>query len=137
MNRVLAIDYGQKRIGIAMSDPLKIIAKPYDIIENTCKDLVFLTLDEIIVQKNVDVLVIGLPKNMNGSIGFQAKEVQAYFKDYNHENLKKIVYIDERNSSTLATDVLRENGLNEKKQRKIKDAYAASIILKDYLEYGD
>ncbi len=137
MNRVLAIDYGQKRIGIAMSDPLKIIAKPYDIIENVSKDQVFLALDELIEQKSVDVLVIGLPKNMNGSIGFQAQEVQEYFKDYKHENLKKIVYIDERNSSTSATEVLRQNGLDEKKQRKIKDAYAASIILKDYLEYGE
>lgn len=136
MHRILAIDYGDTRIGLALSDPLKIIAKPFDVIINESQDYVFEKLNSIIIQKNIDTIVIGLPKNMNGSVGFQGEKVKEFFEDFSHENVAKIVYVDERLSSQKATEVLHAQGKNEKAQKGIKDAYAASIILQEYLEYG-
>lgn len=136
MSRVLGIDYGDTRIGLALSDPLKIISKPYDVIINESQNYVFEQLDFIIQEKQIDILVIGLPKNMNGTIGYQGKKVKEFFSKYTNDNIKNIAYIDERLSSKKATEVLHASGLNEKKQRGIKDAYAASIILKEYLEFG-
>ncbi len=136
MNRVLAIDYGSTRIGLALSDPLKIIASPFEVWENDTKELIYEKLDKLIFQKKIDTLVIGLPKNMDGTEGYQAQEVKDFFKEFKNEDIKKIVYVDERLSSVEATKILHEQGISEKEQRGIKDAYAASVFLKEYLEYG-
>ncbi len=136
MNRVLAIDYGSSRIGLAISDPLKILASPYEVWENTNKLDIHEKLKKLIVLKKVDTLVIGLPKNMDGTQGYQAQEVKDFFTDFKSKELKKVVYIDERLSSVEATKILHQKGIPEKKQRGIKDAYAASVFLKEYLEYG-
>ncbi len=136
MNRVLAIDYGSTRIGLALSDPLKIIASPFEVWENDTKELIYEKLDKLIFQKKIDTIVIGLPKNMDGTEGYQAQEVKDFFKEFKNEDIKKIVYVDERLSSVEATKILHEQGISEKEQRGIKDAYAASVFLKEYLEYG-
>ncbi len=136
MNRVLAIDYGSSRIGLALSDPLKILATPFEVWENEGKDKVYAKLDGLIIQKKIDTIVIGLPKNMDGSEGYQVKEVKKFFENFKNSNIDKIVYVDERLSSVEATKILHEKGIPEKDQRGIKDAYAASVFLKEYLEYG-
>lgn len=136
MKRVLAIDYGAKRIGLALSDPLKIIAAPYEVWENKGQINFFEKLNNLITSQKIDTLIIGLPKNMDGTIGFQAQEVKAVFEKFSHSELKKIVYFDERLSSKQATEILHQKGIKEKEQKGIKDAYAASIFLKEYLEYG-
>ncbi len=136
MNRVLAIDYGSSRIGLALSDPLKILASPFEVWENDTKESVYEKLDKLILEKKIDTLVIGLPKNMDGTQGYQAQEVIDFFKEFKNKEIKKIVYVDERLSSVEATKILHEQGISEKKQRGIKDAYAASVFLKEYLEYG-
>ncbi len=136
MNRVLAIDYGSSRIGLALSDPLKILASPFEVWENDTKESVYEKLDKLILEKKIDTLVIGLPKNMDGTQGYQAQEVIDFFKEFKNKEIKKIVYVDERLSSVEATKILHEQGIPEKKQRGIKDAYAASVFLKEYLEYG-
>ncbi len=136
MNRVLAIDYGSSRIGLALSDPLKILATPFEVWENNGQEDFYNKLVKLIVKKQIDTVLIGLPKNMDGTEGYQAEEVKAFFKDFKNENIKKIIYIDERLSSVEATKILHEKGISEKEQRGIKDAYAASVFLKEYLEYG-
>lgn len=136
MRRILAIDYGKKRIGLALSDPLKIIASPYEVWENKGQEDFLNKLDNLIIEKKVETLIIGLPKNMDGTLGFQAQEVKDVFKDYEHAQISKIVYFDERLSSKQATEILHAQGINEKKQKGIKDAYAASVFLKEYLQYG-
>ncbi len=134
MGRILAIDYGDKRIGLALSDPLKIISSPFEVWENN--DLFFQNLDSLIINKKIDEIVIGLPKNMDGSEGFYSQKVKNAFASYENENINKIVFLDERLSSKQATEILHEKGITQKDQKGIKDAYAASIILNEYLEYG-
>ncbi len=136
MNRILAIDYGQKRIGLALSDPLKIISTPFEVWENEGQKDFFNKLDLLITEKRIDTLIIGLPKNMDGTEGFQVQEIKEFFSEFKNDTVKKIIYFDERLSSKQATQILHEKGLNEKKQKGIKDAYAASVFLKEYLEYG-
>ncbi len=136
MNRVVAIDYGSSRIGLALSDPLKILATPFEVWENKGKEDFYNKLNELIIKKQIDTIVIGLPKNMDGTEGYQAAEVRLFFEDFNNKKIKKIIFIDERLSSVEATKILHEKGIPEKEQRGIKDAYAASVFLKEYLEYG-
>lgn len=137
MNRVLAIDYGKVRIGLALSDPLKIIASPFEVWENRGEEDFFSKLNELIKNKKIDTILVGLPKNMDGSEGFQAKEVRDFFRKFENDNIKKMIFIDERLSSKEAGLILQEKGFNEKKQKGIKDAYAASVFLRQYLEYGE
>lgn len=135
-NRILGIDYGSKRIGLALTDPLQIISSPYEVWENKGQSNFCEKLSKLIEEKKINTIVIGLPKNMNGSTGFQAEEVKLFFnnliKEFKDLNF---VYVDERLSSVKAGEILRERGIKNEKQKGIKDAYAAAVILKEYLEY--
>lgn len=133
--RALGIDHGEKRIGLALSDPLRIIASPYGIWDNDVN--FFERLRSLIKDKDIGTIVIGLPKNMDGSIGFQAKGVEAFFADFIvQEDQIEFIYWDERLSTRQAEESLKSQGLNQKKQKQKKDAHAASVILSEYLEFG-
>lgn len=137
MNRILGIDYGEKRIGLALSDSLQIIASAYEVWENKGANEFFLELEKLIEIKKVQKIVIGLPKNMDGSLGFQAKEVQTFFEKFIKEHSElEFYFFDERRSSVLAGEVLKQKGIKADKHKGIKDAYAAAVILKDFMEYG-
>ncbi|MFV0246530.1 MAG: Holliday junction resolvase RuvX [Mycoplasmatales bacterium] len=129
-SKLLGIDYGEKRIGLALSDPLKIIASPYKIINNDQTSIHFIL--ELIKKENIEQIIIGLPLNMNGTTGFQAKIV-IDFKDQLKEQVNiPIVFEDERLSSKKVKEV--------NKDLKVKNEYiddkAAAIILQNYLDYN-
>lgn len=129
-SKLLGIDYGEKRIGLALSDPLKIIASPYKIINNDQTSINFIL--ELIKKENIEQIIIGLPLNMNGTTGFQAKIV-IDFKDQLKEQVNiPIVFEDERLSSKKVKEV--------NKDLKVKNEYiddkAAAIILQNYLDYN-
>ena len=133
--RVMAIDYGDVRIGIAISDMLKIISSPYETYKriNIQKDLEHIS--QIIKDKEVETVVIGLPLNMDGSEGNRA-EVTREFGNLlleNNENIK-IVYQDERLSSVEAEDILLEANVKRDKRKQLIDQIAAQIILQSYLD---
>ena len=133
--RVMAIDYGDVRIGIAISDMLKIISSPYETYKriNIQKDLEHIS--QIIKDKEVETVVIGLPLNMDGSEGNRA-EVTREFGNLlleNNENIK-IVYQDERLSSVEAEDILLEANVRRDKRKQLIDQIAAQIILQSYLD---
>lgn len=134
MGRLIAIDYGEKRVGIALSDPLKIIAKPYTVFTND--ENLFKELEKVIKEKKVEKIIVGLPKNMDGSEGFQAQIIKEFVGNLNKITNIPHMYWDERLSSKEATKILHEQGLSEKEQKGIKDAYAAAVILKEYIQYG-
>lgn len=135
MNRILGIDYGGARIGIAVSDPLGIIASEVCVLQNINNEEVLANLKEIIDYYKISKIVLGLPLNMNDTEGFQAEIVREFgnllITTFNLE----VIYVDERKSSVKAETILKELKVDVKTIRKQSDKKAASIILQDYLDY--
>lgn len=134
--RCLGLDLGTKTLGIAISDKMNIISSPYCVLHWDGEDynLLFNELDKIIKNNEITDLVLGLPKNMNNTLGFAAERSLA-FKDalekrYNLE----VKLIDERLSTVEAINYLLDADLSRKKRKKVVDGVAASIILDTYLK---
>ncbi len=130
MSRYLAIDYGEKRIGLAMSDPLKMFASPYKILENKGMDQLILDLNYIIEENDINKIILGLPLNMNGSHGFQADIVMEVFCLIKSKIKIKIDLIDERESSVKARKLMKVLKIKD----KAIDDRAASFFLQEYLD---
>lgn len=131
--RCLGMDLGTKTLGLAISDINGLIASPYEVFRfNNINDAVK-RVKEIVQKENIDKLVLGLPKNMNNSLGFAA-ERSLNFKELLEKELKEeIVLIDERLSTVEAENILIEAGTSRKNRKKVIDGMAASIILDTYL----
>lgn len=135
MNRILGIDYGGARIGIAVSDPLGIIASEVCVLQNTTNEEVLTNLKDIINYYKISKIVLGLPLNMNDTEGFQAKIVREFGNLLTTTFNLEVIYVDERQSSVKAETILKELKVDAKIIRKQSDKKAASIILQDYLDY--
>lgn len=137
--RILAIDYGEKNLGLAFSDLTGKIAQPAGKIIRANLDTDFKKIFQLIQEKEVKEIVIGLPKNLNGSLGEKAKETITFA-----EELKKflsqqelslpIVFWDERLTTKEAEKVLLTADLSRKKRKNVLDQLAACLILQNYLE---
>ena len=133
--RAVGLDIGEKYIGVAVSDPLGVIARPYRTIVRTslAKDLELLRA--VIAERDAEVLVVGLPRNMNGTAGPQALKVARLI-----ESLKKlrlpIHKVDERLSSREAEQRMIEAGLEQRERSRRRDEFAAAVILQRYFEEG-
>lgn len=132
--RILALDHGTKRIGVAVSDELKMIAQPLEYIAaEPFKDFV-VRLKELIRVKEVEIIIVGMPRNMDGSYGEAAAKVREFVTV-----LKEIITVplrtwDERLTSTQANRVLVEGGVR-RADRKLKvDKVAAAMLLQSYLD---
>lgn len=138
--RVLAIDYGDKNIGLAITDPLGIMAVPLLTIVrkdiHTIKPYVA-QIGEIIKENNVGLIVVGLPKNMNGTLGERA-EITQDFAERLSRNFKKVEILlwDERLSSVSASRILSEQNIKAKNQKQLIDQVSACIILQNYMDYA-
>jgi len=134
LKRHLGIDFGSKRIGIAISDPLNIIARPIQYIYNSDK-----TVDEIkklFVEYEIEAIVIGMPFNLKGEIGQKGQDVEQFINDVLGILGVKIIKWDERFSTKQAHQTLRDMNV-KKKQRESKeiiDSMAAAIMLQSYLD---
>lgn len=132
--KYLALDLGTKTLGLAISDKLGIIASPYKVLRY---DDINNLIDELLViikEENVDELVLGLPKNMNNSLGF-ASERSLNFKTLLESKCDLPIHlVDERLSTMEAENLLISNDTSRQKRKKIIDAYAASIILDTFLK---
>jgi len=132
--KYLAMDLGTKTCGLALSDKLGIIASPYKVLRYNNVDELINEIKKIIKEENVDELVLGLPKNMNNSLGF-ASERSLNFKSELEKHVDlKIHLVDERLSTLEAENILIGNDTSRLKRKKIIDAYAASIILDTFLK---
>lgn len=131
--RVLGIDYGEKRVGIALSDPMQILASPRAIIKHDDNDQVVIEeLLKIIKKESVSKIIVGLPLNMNGSVGFQAERVYQFVDGLKELVSLPIVFEDERESSKKVKEAMK---LVKSKDERIDDR-AAAIILQNYLDYN-
>ena len=132
--RILGIDYGHKRLGLALSDDDGVLASPLPVYlrSDPDQDLAYLTC--LAKEKQIGQIVIGLPRNMDGSLGEMAQEVLA-FVDALKENINLPVdTFDERLSSTEAERVLIQADLSRKRRKTLRDSLAAVLILQGYLE---
>jgi putative Holliday junction resolvase len=134
--RCLGLDLGTKTLGLALSDKSNLIASPYKVLrwDGENYDLLFKELDSIIEDNQITDLVLGLPKNMNNTLGFAA-ERSLKFKEALEERYKlNITLIDERLSTVEATNYLLDADMSRKKRKQVVDGVAASIILDTYLK---
>lgn len=132
--KYLGLDLGTKTCGLAMSDKLGIIASPYKVLRYENINTLINEIIEIVKNENVDELVLGLPKNMNNSLGY-ASERSINFKNELEKTFDiKVHLVDERLSTMEAENILISNDTSRNKRKKIIDAYAASIILDTFLK---
>jgi len=132
--RIMAIDYGTKRIGIAMTDPLCIFAKAHSVLENSGFEDILPKIQALIDENEVCKVVVGMPYAIDGSYTPKTTETED-FKKKLQERLKiPVLSYDERYSSADAEAELKMMGKSWQESRKMVDAMAAAMILKSYLE---
>lgn len=132
--RKLGLDLGDVRIGIALSDPMGIIANALEVYIRVepQKDLEHIV--QLVGQHQVDTIVVGLPKNMDGTEGSRAEITRQFGEELKKLTECKIVYLDERLSSVSAEKLLIEADMRRDKRKTVIDKVAASIILQNYLD---
>lgn len=133
--RYLGLDLGSRTLGIAISDPTGLIASSYTIIRhNEEYDRLVREVGQVVLEKKIDEIVLGLPKNMNNTIGPKG-ELSFQFKEKLEREIGVPVHlIDERLTTKQATDLLISNDTSRKKRKKVIDSVAATIILQSYLD---
>ena len=132
--KAMGIDFGLARIGIALSDDTKFLASPFETYKRKGEALDIQHLLDIIKAKNVDEVVCGLPMNMAGEEQAIAQKTREFMRILNETIDIKITFVDERLSSLMAEELLKETERDWKKRKEKLDAVAASIILQDYLD---
>jgi len=134
--RILALDHGTKRIGVAVSDETKTIAQPLEYILAEPFAPFLDRLKKILVEKEIDLILIGQPRNMDGSYGPAAQKVEAFVAVLNTAITVPIKMWDERLTSTMANKVLIQGGVRRDKRKEKVDKMAAAILLQSYLDMG-
>jgi len=133
MSRILAIDFGERRIGLAISDPLGITAQGLPTIDTRKTKDVFSHIQKIIQDREVEKIVVGMPKNMDGSIGFKGEEVKKFIEKLTRKTGAVVKTWDERLTSVQSQRSMREMGIKQKK-KGVVDRISAILILQSYLD---
>ncbi|AFV01435.1 putative Holliday junction resolvase YggF [Dehalobacter sp. UNSWDHB] len=129
----MGLDLGEKTIGVAMSDPLGITAQGVEVIRRTRKEKEREELARLIREYEVDEIVLGYPKNMNGTLGERAKLTEVFAEELREGYLLPVKLWDERLSTIGAQRALLEADLSRAKRKKVIDKMAAVFILQGYL----
>jgi len=133
--RIMAIDYGDARTGVAISDPTGLLAGFTAVIHSRRAEEVLQRLAELAREHQVDTVVLGLPRNMNGTEGPRAELCRAFAGRVEEALGLKPVLWDERRTTVEAHDILRASGKRTKRHSRTVDAVAASLILEGYLTF--
>lgn len=136
MTRYLALDVGEERIGVAISDELGMLARPLTVLARVAGPSSFHELAEIIRREGVTRIVVGLPLREDRTAGKQVASTEAYVRGLSQHVQTPIVYWDERYSTDRARDILRETSRRNRPARDDLDAVAAAVILQDYIDSG-
>jgi len=132
--RILALDHGTVRIGVALSDELKMIASPLEYIPAEPFADFLLRLKALMEDKQVEQIVVGMPRNMDGSYGPAAEKVRAFIERLRSEVTIPIRTWDERLTSSQANRILIEGNVRRDKRKETVDKMAAAILLQSYLD---
>jgi len=131
----MGLDIGDKRIGVALSDPGGILASPFTIVERGAVERDIEAIVDIVARQEVKQIVIGLPRSMDGTVGQQAAKVEAFVEQLRRHTDVPIEFRDERLSTVSARRLVRSG--RQKGRKKVRyDAAAAAVILQGYLEEG-
>ena len=130
MHKIMALDIGTKRIGIALSDYLQVIATPHSFIDRTPENKAIEIICDLAKENRVEKIVIGVPINMDGSEGFQAKDCIEFSQKISGFD---IIYEDERLTSEEAESRLRARKIDFRKNKGLVDQESACVILEQYL----
>ena len=131
--KIMAIDYGDAHTGIAISDRMETLAGFTTVIDSRRQDEVVAQIQKLIAEHGVERLVLGYPKNMDGTLGPRAEKCAALGEILQAATSLPLVLWDERRSTVEAHSILLAGGKNGKQRKKIVDAVAASLILEGYL----
>jgi putative Holliday junction resolvase len=132
--RILGLDVGDSRIGVAISDPVEIIATPLTVITRDDDNIAIAAIGQLVGQYDVKRIVIGLPYSLDGSIGRQANKVKDFVDKLSQSTSARIELRDERLSTVAAERLLRGAGSKKAGKRSHLDAAAAAFILQGYLD---
>jgi putative Holliday junction resolvase len=132
--RILALDHGSKRIGVAVSDETKTIAQPLEYIPAEPFADFLERLKKLLVEKEIDLILIGLPRNMDGSYGPAAEKVQTFVGVLKTAITVPIKMWDERLTSSQANKILIQANVRRDKRKEKVDKMAAAILLQSYLD---
>ncbi|MFZ0826945.1 MAG: Holliday junction resolvase RuvX [Verrucomicrobiia bacterium] len=132
--RILALDHGTRRVGVAVSDETKTIAQPLEFIPAEPFAAFLDRLKQLIREKEVDLILVGLPRNMDGSYGPAAEQVQTFIGVLGSAITIPIKTWDERLTSAQANRVLIQGGARRDKRKQKVDQTAAAILLQSYLD---
>lgn len=132
--KILGLDYGEARIGVAVSDVFGMVATPMETVCEKNRDLQLEKTAEIVSANNIGKIVVGYPKRMDGTIGHRAEYTKAFAEELSERTGVEFVLWDERLSSTEAHRILEEGGVSGKKRKTKVDKIAAVIILQGYLD---
>ncbi len=131
--RIMGIDYGDSRIGVAMSDIMGWTAQGVRTVKNCGEEKTLAELKEIIDEYKPEKAVIGLPKNMDGSEGFRVDATREFAESFKKVFDGEIIFWDERLSTVGAANILNDTATFGKKRKKVLDTVAACLILEGYL----
>lgn len=132
--RILGVDFGERRTGIAISDELLLTAQAVGTIHEKVDEETAKKVAEIIKEKNAEKVVVGLPKNMDGSVGFRGEATLKFVEYLKNLTDAEIIMWDERLTTVAATRTLDEVNVRGKKRKNVIDTVAATYILQGYLD---
>jgi putative Holliday junction resolvase len=134
--RSLGLDIGDRRIGVALSDPHGILASPLTIINRIDENRDIEAIIDIIKRQDVAQVIVGLPRSMDGSLGSQAEKVEAFTRKLASRVRVHVEYRDERLTTVMAERLRRAVKRKKTKRKAGDDAQAAALILQNYLDEG-
>jgi putative Holliday junction resolvase len=132
--RIMGLDVGDRRIGIALSDPMGWIATGHSVLHRTTLQKDLEHLKKICLEMEVDKVVVGFPRNMNGTIGPRAQQTEEFARQLQGYVDLPLEYWDERMTTQIAERVLIEADVSRRKRRQVIDKMAAISILQNYLD---
>ncbi len=131
--RILAIDYGEKRIGLAVSDELEMTARGIAVVERKSKKADLDAIAVVVSEYGIGAIVVGYPLRLDGSAGIQCGKVDRFIASLREAISARVIAWDETLSTKEAEGLMREVGVRRKKKRGTVDQIAAAFILQDYL----
>lgn len=135
--RILGLDYGSKTVGVAVSDPLLITAQGVEIIRRDSENKIrktYARIEELCREYEVEKIVLGYPKNMNGTDGERAEKTLKFKEDIERRTGLPVIMWDERLTTVSADKAMMESGIRREHRKDFVDEIAAMLILQNYLE---
>lgn len=132
--RILAVDYGDKRTGIALCDKNEILASPYTVINEDYLPKLVKKISDIAEKEKAEKIIVGLPRNMDGTYGYRCDECRALGQELKKATSLELDYQDERLTTVISHNILSANNVRGKKRKNTVDAVSAVMILQSYLD---